>query len=308
MIRRRTTLAAAASLLAAPAPIMAPARAQAGWRAGIRELRLGISSAENERDAIARQQPFQDYIQRTLGVPLRVFRATDYAGVVEALRSGNIEFARFGPATYALARRVMGDRVIPFARDKDEAGGTGYHSVAFVKADSPYQRIEDLRGKSFAFADPNSTSGFAFPAYFLRKAGFDPGNFFGRTGFSGSHEQSVIAVLNGTYDAGATFWSNAERGNIQRMVEKGMIQPGTTRIVWTSPLIPNSPWVMRADLPEDLRRDWAEAVFAMPRRDPAAFAVAASGAADLVPTAHDDYLDVIAVVEENLQRRRRRDS
>ncbi|MBU8541540.1 phosphonate ABC transporter substrate-binding protein [Falsiroseomonas tokyonensis] len=303
MIRRRTLAAA----LLAPA-LAAPrlARAQSGWRANYRELRLGISSAENERDAVARQQPFQDYIQRTLGVPLRVYRATDYAGVVEALRSSNVEFARFGPATYALARRVMGERIIAFARDRDSEGGTGYHSVAFVKADSPYRRIEDLRGKSFAFADPNSTSGFAFPAYFLRKEGFDPTSFFGRTGFSGSHEQSVIAVLNGTYDAGATFWSNPTRGNIQRMEEKGMIQPGTTRIVWTSPLIPNSPWVMRGDLPADLRRDWAAAVFAMPERDPAAFAVAASGAIGLVETTHADYLDVIAVVEENLQRRRQR--
>jgi phosphonate transport system substrate-binding protein len=304
MIRRRTTLAAAAALLATPALAQAPT----GWRASIRELRLGISSAENERDAIARQQPFQDYIQRELRVPLRVFRATDYAGVVEALRSGNIEFARFGPAAYALAHRVMGDGVVPYARDRDAAGATGYHSVVFVRADSPHRRIEDLAGKSFAFADPNSASGFAFPSYFLRQAGFDPARHFSRTGFSGSHEQSVIAVLNGTYDAAATFWSNEERGNIQRMIEKGMIQAGTTRIVWTSPQIPNSPWVMRGDLPADLRRDWAEAVFAMPQRDPEAFRVASSGAAGLVPTTHADYLDVIAVVGDNLQRRRQRGS
>ncbi len=304
MTTRRSTLLLTAGLLAAPAI----ARAQSGWRAQFRELRLGISSAENERDAIARQQPFQDYIQRILGVPLRVFRATDYAGVVEAMRSSQIEFARIGPANYALARRVMGDRVVPFARDRDNEGETGYYSVAFVKADSPYQKIEDLRGRSFAFADPNSTSGFAFPSYFLRKAGFDPSSFFGRTGFSGSHEQSVIAVLNGTFDGGATFWSNEKRGNIQRMEEKGMIPSGSTRIIWRSPQIPNSPWVMRADLPADLRQDWANAVFAMPERDPAAFAVAASGASGVAPAAHHDYLDVIAVVEENLQRRRQRGS
>jgi phosphonate transport system substrate-binding protein len=301
MIARRAALLAVPCLLAAPA-----IRAQSGWRAQYRELRLGISSAENERDAVQRQQPFQDYVQRTLGVPLRVFRATDYAGVVEAMRSSQIEFARIGPANYALAHRVMGSRVIPFARDRDNEGETGYYSIAFVKAGSAFQRIEDLRGRSFAFADPNSTSGFAFPAYFLRRAGFDPAGFFGRTGFSGSHEQSVVAVLNGTYDAAATFWSNPRRGNIQRMEEKGMIAPGVTRIVWTSPIIPNSPWVMRADLPEDLRRDWAAAVFAMPERDPAAFAVAASGATGVAPTRHEDYLDVIAVVEENLARRRQR--
>jgi len=294
------------SLLLASGLLASPALAQAGWRATIRELRLGISSAENERDAVARQQPFQDYIQRTLGVPLRVYRATDYAGVVEALRSRNIEFARIGPANYALARRVMGDNVIPFGRDRDNEGETGYYSVAFVKADSPFRSIEDLRGRSFAFADPNSTSGFAFPSYFLRRGGFAPESHFSRTGFSGSHEQSVVAVLNGTYDGAATFWSNARHGNIQRMEEKGMIPAGSTRVIWTSPLIPNSPWVMRADLPEDLRRDWSAAVFAMPERDPEAFRVAASNASGVAPTTHEDYLDVIAVVAENLARRRQR--
>jgi len=304
MLVRRTLL----GLVAAPAILRGAAHAQGApdWRAQHRELRLGISSAENERDAIARQQPFQDYIQRKLGVPLRVFRATDYAGVVEALRSGQIEFARIGPANYALAHRLMGERIAPFGRDIDDQGETGYYSVAFVKADSPARRIEDLRGRSFAFADPNSTSGFAFPSYFLRRAGFDPGTFFGRTGFSGSHEQSVIAVLNGTYDAGATFWSNATRGNIQRMEEKGMIPPGSTRILWTSPQIPNSPWVLRTDLPQALRDAWRDAVFAMPREAPEAFAVAASGATGVAPTVHADYLDVIAVVEENAARRRDR--
>jgi phosphonate transport system substrate-binding protein len=294
------------TFLAAPALLATPALAQAGWRAQFRELRLGISSAENERDAIARQQPFQDYIQRELGVPLRVFRATDYAGVIEAMRSNNIEFARIGPANYALARRVMGERIIPFGKSIDDAGQTGYRSVVFVKADSPFQRMEDLRGRSLAWADPNSASGFAVPNFYLRRAGFVPESFFGRTAFSGGHEQSVIAVLNGTFDSAVTFWSTEATGNIQRMVEKNMIPAGSTRILWTSPEIPNSPWVMRGDLPEDLRRDWTAAVFAMPQKDPAAFRVASSNATGVAPARHEDYIDIIAITEENLARRRQR--
>lgn len=300
MISRRLSLCLPLAALARPA------LAQADWRSQYRELRLGISSAENERDAIARQQPFAAYVERKLGVPLRVYRATDYAGVVEALRSNNIEFARIGPANYALARRVMGDRVVAFAKDIGDDNRTGYNSVAFVKADSPYQKLEDLRGKSFAFADPNSTSGFAFPSYFLRRAGFDPATYFSRTGFSGSHEQSVIAVLNGTYDAGATYWNSATRGNIQRMEEKNMIPANSTRIIWTSPEIPNSPWVLRTELPEGLKRDWTAAVMALPTEDPEAFRVAASSARGIAPAKHEDYLDVIAVVEENQARRRNR--
>jgi len=293
-------------LFAAPLLLATPALAQSGWRAQYRELRLGVSSAENERDAIQRQQPFQDYIQRTMGVPLRVFRATDYAGVIEAMRSNNIEFARIGPANYALARRVMGERVIPFAKSIDDAGQTGYRAVVFVKADSPFRRMEDLRQRSFAWADPNSASGFAVPQYYLRRGGFVPEQFFSRTGFSGSHEQSVIAVLNGTYDAAVTFWSTEATGNIQRMVEKNMIPAGSTRIIWTSPEIPNSPWVMRADLPDELRQAWARAIFDMPSRDPQAFRVASSNASGVAPARHEDYLDIITITEENLARRRQR--
>ncbi|NKC32462.1 phosphate/phosphite/phosphonate ABC transporter substrate-binding protein [Falsiroseomonas selenitidurans] len=303
MIRRRTLLAAA-PLLAAPAL----ARAQSGWRANYRDLRYGIISSENERDAIARLQGLAAYTERKLGVPMRITRGTDYAAVVEALRANQLEFAHLGPAAYALARRAMGERVLPLLRHRSRDGAEGYYSVIFVKADSPYQTLADLRGRSFAFADPNSTSGFAAPSYFLRKAGIEPSTYFSRTGFSGNHEQSVIAVLNGTYDSGATFWSNETAGNIQRMTEKGMIQPGTTRIIWRSPLIPNSPTVTRAEVPEDLRRDFVAMMKAMPVEAPEVLRQLSTSTVAFADARHEDYLDVIAITEDNQSRRRERRS
>jgi phosphonate transport system substrate-binding protein len=295
------------ALLAAPLLWPAAARAQADWRQQFREIRLGISSAENERDAVARHLPFAQYIERTLGVPLRIFRATDYAGVVEAMRNSHVEFARIGPANYALARRVMGERVAPIAITIDLDGNKGFHAVLFVKADSPFHTLSDLRGRSVAWADPNSASGFAFPVYYLRREIGELDRFFGRTGFSGSHEQSVIAVLNGSFDAAATFWSSERVGNIQRMTQKGMIPPNSTRIVWRGPLIPNSPVVLRTDLPESLKSDFTRALFAMPDADREAFAAFTSNqGSGLAPARHEDYLDVIAVTEENLARRRDR--
>ena len=304
MIRRRTTLLAAAALPAMPFA----ARAQSGWRAQFRELRYGIISAENERDAIARLQGLSAYTERKLGVPMRVTRGTDYAAVVEALRANQLEFAHLGPAAYALARRAVGERIVPLLRHRAHDGSEGYFSVVFVKADSPFQTLADLRGRSFAFADPNSASGFAAPSYFLRKEGIDPARHFGRTGFSGNHEQSVIAVLNGTYDAAATFWTNETSGNIQRMVEKGMIQPGTTRIIWRSPLIPNSPTVTRAEVPEDLRRDFVAMMQAMPTEAPDVLRQLSSGTAGFAIARHEDYADVIAMTEQNQAQRRERRS
>ena len=301
MLARRALLALP---LAAALPASRPG-AQADWRSAIPTLRFGITSAENDRDAVARFEPLNAYMQARLGVPVRIFRSTDYAGTVEALNAGHLEFATMGPAAYALARKVMGEGVLPIARVVDKEGSDGYHSVAFVRAADPARTIADLRGRSFAWADPNSTSGYAFPSYFLKKQGFDPATHFSRTGFSGSHELSVVAVLNGTYDAAATFWSNEQRGNIQRMEEKGMIKPGATRILWTSPLIPNSPWVARASVPEALRTQFTEALMALPTADPTAFASVSSGGQGLVAAKHADYLDVIAVVEANEAERRR---
>jgi phosphonate transport system substrate-binding protein len=303
MIARRSALA-----LPALALLPRPAAAQADWRASLREVRFGMISVENERDAIARLQGVQAYMTRELGVPFRVFRGSDYAAVVEAMRSGHAELAYLGPASYGLARRVMGERVAPIFRYLDNEGMEGYHSVMLVKADSPFRRLEDLRGRSLGFSDPNSTSGFQVPGWFLRRQGMDPATFFARTGFAGSHEQNVMAVINGTFDAAVVAYSNERRNTFQRMVEKGMIPEGQVRVIWTSPLIPNSPIVLRMDLPEAFRRDVTAAFAALPARDAQAFRDMSSNARGLVPAKHEDYLDIMAILEDNAARRRERRS
>jgi phosphonate transport system substrate-binding protein len=294
------------ALFAAPLLLLpATARAQA-WRAQVRELRMSLISSENERDALVRFQPFAAYMERTFGVPFRVFRATDYAGAVEALRSNQVEFSRLGPAAYALARKVMGDRVAPVVRDRDDTGAEGYFSVIVVRADSPFQTLADLRGRSLAWADPNSASGFAFPSYYLRKQGIEIERFFSRTGFAGNHETAVLAVLNGSYDAAATFWTNERRGNVPRMVEKGMIPEGSMRMIWQTPLIPSSPYVTRTDLPRDLQDAFRDALLSIHERDPDALRALSTTTSRFAPALHEDYLDVITVTEENEARRRQR--
>ena len=252
---------------------MAPAVAGGGRRlAGtFPELNFGVISSENEADRVSRHQRFLAYMERTLRVKLRMHNATDYAGTVEGLKARKLEFARFGPASYAQAWLVTGGKVEPLAVQTDSDGFAGYHAIIVVRTDSTYQRVEDLKSKSLAFADPNSTSGYVAPNYFLKEAGFDPGKHFGRTGFAGSHENGVVAVINGTYDAAATWWTNEERGNVQRMEQKGMIPKGQVRYVWKSPKLPESPWAIHTDLPPDLRRDVRAALLGLPSADPQAW-------------------------------------
>jgi phosphonate transport system substrate-binding protein len=116
-----------------------------------------------------------------------------------------------------------------------------------------YQALNDLKGKPLAYADPNSTSGYIAPAYFLRESGVDPAAFFGRTGFAGSHENNILALFNGTYDAAATWWTNEERSNVTRMEGKKMIPAGQLRYIWKSPKLPSSPWAIHTDLPASSR-------------------------------------------------------
>ncbi len=293
LINRRNLLAVIATAAALPA------LAQQDWRQSIKEVRFGVSSAENEAGALARTQPVIAYLTARLGVPVKLYRVSDYAGLVEAMRADQLEFAKFGPAVYSLGRRVLGDKLQPLFRDIDNNGLEGYFSVILVRTDSPYHSVADLKGKGFAFADPNSTSGYAFPSYFLRKQGLDPQGLFGGTVFSGSHDNSVLALVRGQFEGVATYQVNAESGVAQRLAKRGMIPVGSTRVIWTSPLIPASPFSTRRNLPEGLKADFTAAMMAMKTEAPEVWQNFTDGnVSGYAPANHDDYLDVIAVTEE----------
>ncbi|MEX2482577.1 MAG: phosphonate ABC transporter substrate-binding protein [Gammaproteobacteria bacterium] len=292
--------------LALAMSIATPALAQ-DWREQYPELTIGISSSENETDAIARNEPYAAYLSEALGVPVKIVRGTDYAAVIEAMRSGHVQIASVGPAAYALARKVMGEEIVPVAVTLDNEGNLGYHSVLAVRADSEYQSIEDVKGVAFAFADPNSTSGYAVPSYYLSTVlGTTADEYFSDVAFSGGHQQSVMALVNGTFDVVATHWRNEEAGNIQTMEKNGLIPQGSTRIIWTSPIIPNTPVMMLNSLPEALKTEFRAALMAFPEKDPEGFATYTNGTSSgYAEATHEDYLDVIEITEFNAQQRRR---
>jgi phosphonate transport system substrate-binding protein len=300
-LTRRGLVAALASLA-----LVSPSIAE-DWREQFPELTIGISSGENETDAIARNQPYADYLSRELGVPVKMIRGTDYAAVIEAMRAGHVQIASVGPAAYALARKVMGEDIAPVAVTLDNDGNLGYHSVIAVRADSPYQTLADIKGKSFAFADPNSTSGYAVPSYYLAtELNTSADEYFSEVAFSGGHEQSVMALVNGTFEAVATHWRNEKAGNIQTMEGKGLIPAGSTRIIWTSPVIPNTPVMINTTLPQQLQDDFKAALMAFPEKDPEGFATYSNGTSSgYVEAKHEDYLDVVAITEFNAEERRK---
>ena len=126
-----------------------------------------------------------------------------------------------------------------------------------MKADSPYKNIEDLKGKTIGFVDPNSTSGYNAPRFFLHKAGIDADSFFAKSIVTGSHENAVIALAQGTVDVAANWWNADDDSNLTRMLTKGMLKnaDGTPmkkedfRIIFKSALLINSPMPISAICP-----------------------------------------------------------
>jgi phosphonate transport system substrate-binding protein len=290
-------LGLSALVLALVLAIAAPALAE-GYKDQFKEIKFGILSGENEKDRIMRYTPFAKYMSKRLGVPVKIFTASSYAGVMQALAADQIEFAAFGSSSYAGAWKEMNGQIEPLVARVMNTGSTGYWSVIVVRSDSPYKTIDDLKGKTLAFADPNSTSGYAVPYFNLKKQGYDPEKFFGSIPFSGAHETGVLGVYNGQYDACATNIKSDVDGHPQRMAEKGMIKPGSVKWIWKSPEITNGPWTARANLPQDLKDAFTLAMFRLPVDGPEAFeAMRQKKQIGYIPVNHKRYEWIVELRE-----------
>ena len=146
-------------------------------------------------------------------------------------------------------------------------GSLGYRSCLMVHSDSDIFSPEDIAGKTFAFNDPNSTSGYLVPsAFFLMEMGIDPKTYFSKLTFSGSHEASIIAVANKKVDVAST-----NLPDLQQLVREGKVPRAALRVIWVSKLIPLDPVVIRKDLPASLRTAIQDSLATMKTRSPQAF-------------------------------------
>ena len=166
---------------------------------------------------------------------------------------------------------MTGAKVDAFAIETNLDGTKGYHSVFYVKKDSPYQKVEDLKGKNLGLVDPNSTSGNNVPRFALDKMGIKPDEFFNKVVYTGSHENAIIALQQGTVDMCANWWNDEQESNLLRMARKGMVKAEDFRIIFKSDQIVNSPMAYLTSLPEDLRTAIRTAALAMPKENKAAF-------------------------------------
>lgn len=250
--------------------IATTAMADDSWKEDYQVVKFGILSGENEQDRVARYTPFEEYLERELDIEVEIFTAGNYDGVIQAVAADQIEFAFLGSSAYAAAYTETNGGVTPLVSRVQNDGSTGYYSVIVTRCDSGLDDLAALEGKVMAFADPDSTSGYAVPYFNLSKK-LDPKSYFAAVPFSGSHEAGVQGVVNGTFDAAATYQTNETSGIVQRMVTKGMIDDGEACPIWQSPEITSGPLTARSNLPQGLMDAMQTAIMAMPEKDPDAF-------------------------------------
>src|SRR3979411_2739032 len=280
MINRRIILASAASL----AFIASPASAQ-DWKTKYPELTFAVVPAENASGVTERWTPFVAYLSKELGVKVTLRIANDYAAVIEGQRAGNIHRASSGSESFARAR-LTGVKTDAFANDINRDGTTGYYSMFFVRANSPYKSIDQLKGKNLGLVDPNSTSGNNVPRFELDKMGIsDADAYFGKVVFTGSHENALLARGQGTVDVAANQWTSDDDSTLAQMLHKGMLKnpDGTAmkkedfRIIHKAAPIINGPYAYSSELPEDLKSAIAKAFFDGPTKEKTAFARLSDG-------------------------------
>lgn len=212
-------------------------------------IRLGLIPTEDARAAVKDSEDMIVQLEKLLGMKIKVFVATDYTGVTEALKFKKIDAAFLGPFGYILARDVANAGVEAFASPvKAETGEAGYRSICIARADSPMQKLEDFRGKTFSFTDPASTSGNLIPRYMFKKVGIEAERDFKAVMYSGGHDASALAVAGKKLD-GSCFSDEAW----STLLKKGVIKKEELRVIARSDLIPGNPMVWREDLPPETK-------------------------------------------------------
>ena len=222
------------------------------------KIALGVLPGEEEGEMSRGNQILADDLSEALGIEVELFVGDDYNAVIEAMRSKKIDIASFGPFSYIIAAERS--NAVPFAVKARSTEEAFYNSWIIVPDESEVETLEELEGKSILFADPASTSGHLFPRMlFVKELGIpndEIENFFGSVAFSGSHDNSALAIAAGDADAAGVCSSC-----IQRAIDGGLLKESDFRIIKESDPIPSSPLTYREDLPDSLVEEIKEFIY-----------------------------------------------
>lgn len=217
---------------------------------------------------------------------------TSYAATIEALCAGRVHVAWFAPASYVLANARCGAEVglisirsnLPY-----------YGAQILVRPDLGAKSVSDLRGKRFAFGDPASTSSYIWPAVYLKKKGIDVERFFSQTVFAGGHDKVVIAIYQGSVDAGATFGDEFGSDARERVPQFADVKQKVAILEYVKPptigYIPNDTISYRKELPAEVKEKITKSMFRIARTPPGREAV-------MSLYQHEGYADYNSLIKD----------
>lgn len=223
--------------LVAGLPLVAPAHADTGT------LRFGVGLYQPDKEKNdATYRPLAEHLSRQLGRPVKLYTVDTWEGLAKSLANGETDIALMGPWGYVLAHHVAGAQAVASILYD---GKPVYHAIMVTHPQSGIRSIADLRGKTFAFGDKGSTSGYLIPYHHFQKNGIDPDTYLGRV-LNTRHQAIEMQVTRGEIDAGADYNRNRDA-----MIADGLIKAKDSVVFWTSDPLPNDAVAVRADLAKD---------------------------------------------------------
>lgn len=231
----------------------------AGSAHGEQVFRVSAIPDEAPTELQRKFKPLGSHLEKKLGMKVEFIPVTDYAASVESLINKRVDMVWFGGFTFIQAKVRSNGKVVPLVqREEDEK----FKSV-FITADESIRKLEDLKGKTFAFGSESSTSGHLMPRSFLLAAKVNPDTDMKRIAFSGAHDATVAAVAGGKVDAGAlnvSVWD--------KLVSTGKVDPKAVRVFFTTPGYYDYNWTVRSDLDPALKKKLTEAFLSLDPKQP----------------------------------------
>jgi len=205
------------------------------------EFGVGLFQPDKEKND-ATYKPLADYLAKALGQPVRLRTVDTWEGLAKSLSSGETDMALMGPWGYVLANHQAGAEAVATILYQ---GKPEYFAIMVTGPKSGINSIDDMKGKTFAFGDKGSTSGYLIPSHEFMKRGIDPDKFFSKVIYT-KHQAIETQVVRGELDAGADYNRNRDA-----MIAEGLIKAADSRIVWTSAPLPNDALAVSKDLAKD---------------------------------------------------------
>jgi len=245
-------------------------------------LRVTTIPEEAATEQTRKFGPLTKYLERTLGMKVDFVPVNDYPAAVEALVNKQVELVWFGGFTYVQAQIRSGGKIIPIAQREED---TSFRSVFITQTNSGIKRLTDLKGKQVSFGSQSSTSGHLMPRSFLLEAGIDPDKDFKRVAYSGAHDATIAAVVNGRVDAAAldiTVW--------RKFVAENKVDTTKVDVFYTTPPYFNYNWSVHADMPAPLREKITAALLNLNMNNPEGKEILTlNRATKYIPTKPENY-------------------